>query len=59
MIDFPIPQIAQELRLAQGQVAATVSKLVDLSMLGVGSRAGYTHLCNHPLGLPQTEQLPL
>jgi len=25
MIDFPIPQIAQELRLAQGQVAATVS----------------------------------
>ena len=29
MIDFPIPQIAQELRLAQGQVAATVSLLDD------------------------------
>ena len=29
MIDFQIPQIAQELRLAQGQVAATVSLLDD------------------------------
>ena len=29
MVDFPIPQIAQELRLAQGQVAATVSLLDD------------------------------
>ena len=27
MIDFEIPQIAQELRMGQGQVAATVSLL--------------------------------